>query len=92
MSFDRLPFGFAGLCQPASLHGRVTDETGAVLPGARVTLAGTGGLSKVTTSARRWLLFIHGYSHGDVYDSGIRDCSESQTACHGLPWCGYPSC
>ncbi|HLY20181.1 MAG TPA: carboxypeptidase regulatory-like domain-containing protein [Bryobacteraceae bacterium] len=40
------------LCaQTATLRGQVTDESGAVVPGATLTLTGPGGLSKVTTSA-----------------------------------------
>jgi len=40
------------LCaQTASLRGQVMDESGAVVPGAKVTVAGPGGLMKVATSA-----------------------------------------
>lgn len=36
--------------QTASLRGQVTDESGAVVPGARIAISGAGGFSKVTTS------------------------------------------
>ena len=36
--------------QTATLHGQVTDETGAVVPGATLTLSGPMGVSKMTTS------------------------------------------
>jgi hypothetical protein len=39
------------LAQTATLRGQVTDESGAVVPGATVTLAGPAGLSKTTTAA-----------------------------------------
>jgi hypothetical protein len=38
------------IAQTAMLHGLVTDESGAVLPGAKVVLSGPGKLSKTTTS------------------------------------------
>ena len=39
------------LCaQTATLRGQVTDETGAVVPGAKVTLTGPPASPKVTTS------------------------------------------
>ena len=37
--------------QTATLHGLVTDESGAVIPGAKVTLRGPSGLVKSVTSA-----------------------------------------
>jgi hypothetical protein len=36
--------------QTGSLRGLVSDESGAVVPGARITLTGMGGFSRVTTS------------------------------------------
>ncbi len=36
--------------QTASLRGQVTDESGAVVPGARIAISGAGGFSRVTTS------------------------------------------
>src|SRR5215472_5558947 len=39
------------LAQTATLRGQVTDESGALVPGARVSLAGPGGVSKTTTAA-----------------------------------------
>ena len=37
--------------QTATLRGRITDESGAVVPGAKVTLTGAGGFLKSTTAA-----------------------------------------
>src|SRR6266567_8532024 len=37
--------------QTSALRGQVTDESGAVVPGAKVTLSGPAGLSKTTVSA-----------------------------------------
>ena len=37
--------------QTASLNGHVTDETGAVVPGATVTLSGEGGAARSAISA-----------------------------------------
>src|SRR5690348_2640082 len=36
--------------QSGTLRGQVTDESGAVVPGVRITLTGPGGLSKRTSS------------------------------------------
>ena len=36
--------------QTASLRGQVMDETGAVVPGAKITLMGSSGAAKITTS------------------------------------------
>jgi hypothetical protein len=36
--------------QTAHLRGQVTDESGAVVPGARIAVAGPGGFSRATTS------------------------------------------
>src|SRR5689334_17746286 len=36
--------------QNGTLRGQVTDESGAVVPGVRITLTGPGGLSKRTAS------------------------------------------
>ena len=36
--------------QTGSLRGQVTDESGAVVPGARITLRGAGGFWRETTS------------------------------------------
>ncbi len=38
------------LAQTASLHGQVTDESGAVIPGATLTLTGPAGVAKAATS------------------------------------------
>lgn len=37
--------------QTIVIHGQVTDESGAVVPGAKLTLAGPAGLSKATVTA-----------------------------------------
>ena len=39
------------LAQTATLRGQVTDESGAVVPGAQVTVNGPGGLSKTTVTS-----------------------------------------
>jgi Carboxypeptidase regulatory-like domain len=36
--------------QTATLRGQITDETGAVIPGAKVTVTGPSGLVKTTTA------------------------------------------
>jgi hypothetical protein len=41
----------SAVAQTATLRGRVLDESGAVVPGAKVALAGPGGLAKTATSA-----------------------------------------
>jgi len=41
----------SALAQTATLRGQVTDESGALVPGAQVSLAGPGGVSKTTTAA-----------------------------------------
>jgi hypothetical protein len=38
------------VAQTASLRGQVTDESGAVIPGAKITLTGPSGFVKTTTS------------------------------------------
>src|SRR3954469_8589947 len=38
------------IAQAATLRGQVTDESGAVVPGAKVVLSGPGKLSKTTTA------------------------------------------
>src|SRR5215472_10292602 len=40
------------LSQAISLHGQVTDETGAVIPGAIVTLTGPDGVPRATVAAK----------------------------------------
>jgi len=42
--------GLPAIAQTVSLKGQVADESGAVVPGATVTLSGPGGLSKSTVS------------------------------------------
>ncbi len=39
-------YSFAGLAQTAALRGVVTDESGAIVPGAKTTVTGPAGLSK----------------------------------------------
>jgi hypothetical protein len=55
MSFFRLLLAVCILrapvfAQSGTLRGQVTDESGAVVPGVRITLTGPGGLSKRTAS------------------------------------------
>jgi Carboxypeptidase regulatory-like domain/TonB dependent receptor len=40
----------SALAQTATLRGQVTDESGALVPGAKVSLAGPGGISKTTAA------------------------------------------
>jgi len=40
----------SSVAQTGTLHGQVTDESGGVVPGAKVTLNGPGGLVKTTTA------------------------------------------
>src|SRR5258706_18707 len=42
------------LSQTAILRGQVTDESGAIVPGAKISLAGPGGLFRTTTSAANY--------------------------------------
>jgi hypothetical protein len=43
-------FAIPAFAQTAALQGKVTDESGAVVPGAKVVLSGPGRLSKAATS------------------------------------------
>ena len=43
-------FSIPAIAQTGALRGQVTDESGAVVPGAKVVLSGPGKLSKTTTS------------------------------------------
>jgi hypothetical protein len=53
------------LCaQTASLRGQVMDETGAVVPGAKVTLVGPSGTASVTTSGNDGSYSIAGLAPG----------------------------
>ena len=47
--FFVLPFSLPA--QTATLRGQVTDESGAVVPGAKMVLAGPAGLAKTTAAA-----------------------------------------
>lgn len=51
--------------QPASLHGRVTDESGAVIPAAKVTVNGPSGLTKTTTTSSDGSYAFTGLPSGD---------------------------
>ena len=50
--------------QTATLRGQVMDESGAVVPGATVTLIGPSGQSKITTSAADGSYSFHGLPPG----------------------------
>ena len=50
--------------QTASLRGQVMDETGAVVPGAKVTLVGPAGAAKVTTSGNDGSYSVAGLAPG----------------------------
>ena len=52
------------LAQTAALRGQVTDESGAVIPGAKVTLNGPSGLVKTTTSGNDGSYSFIGLSPG----------------------------
>ncbi len=43
-------FSSALFAQTAVLRGVITDESGAIVPGAKVTLAGTGGSPQTATA------------------------------------------
>jgi hypothetical protein len=54
------------LCaQTAALHGLVTDESGAVIPGAKVSLAGPSGLKKTSTADNSGAYAFAGLPQGD---------------------------
>src|SRR5580704_2435139 len=50
--------------QTASLRGQVMDETGAVVPGAKITLTGSSGAAKITTSGNDGSYSIAGLAPG----------------------------
>src|ERR1700687_4507339 len=47
--FFVLPFSLSA--QTATLRGQVTDESGAVVPGAKIVLAGSAGVGKTTAGS-----------------------------------------
>jgi Carboxypeptidase regulatory-like domain len=53
------------VAQTVTLHGQVTDESGAVVPGAKVTLSGPAALSKTTVTANDGSYFYPGLPLGD---------------------------
>jgi hypothetical protein len=53
------------LAQTATLRGKVTDESGAVIPGAKVTVNGPSGLVKTTASAPDGTYSFAGLPPGD---------------------------
>jgi hypothetical protein len=54
----------AGLAQNATLTGQVADETGAVVPGARITITGTGNVVKTAISDNNGLYSVGGLAPG----------------------------
>ena len=57
-------FAGAAVAQTGALHGVVTDESGAVVPGAQITARGSSGLLKSTTSARDGAWSLTGMGFG----------------------------
>ena len=53
------------LAQTASLRGQITDESGAVIPGAKVTLRGPAGLIKIVTAGNDGFYSFVGLATGD---------------------------
>jgi hypothetical protein len=53
------------LAQTASLRGQITDESGAVIPGAKVTLRGPAGLIKTATAGNDGSYSFVGLATGD---------------------------
>jgi len=63
----------AGLhAQSASLHGRVTDESGAVVPRATVTVTSEQTAAQSTTGGRTRLLFVSQPSSRKLPSAGFR--------------------
>src|ERR1700751_1708890 len=54
-----LPLLAQGAAQTGSIYGRVTDETGGVLPGVTVTLTGVGAPRNTTTGTQGDFRFIN---------------------------------
>ena len=54
----------AAAAQTATLRGQVSDETGAVIPGAKVTAAGPGGLMKTSTAGSDGTYILVGLAPG----------------------------
>jgi hypothetical protein len=51
--------------QTATLRGQATDDSGALVPGAKVTLTGTNGLVKIATSDDKGSYVFAGLAAGD---------------------------
>src|ERR1700676_5222636 len=56
---------FSLLAQTGTLTGQVTDESGAVVPKATVTIAGSRGVAKTTTSGDNGSYSLGGLTPGD---------------------------
>src|ERR1039458_5396834 len=61
----------SALAQSASLRGRVLDESGAVVPGAKVALAGPGGFAKTATSSADGAYSFRDLPPGNYNGSGV---------------------
>ena len=61
------PFVFA---QTATLRGQVADDSGALVPGAKVTLTGPAGLVKIATSDDKGSYVFNGLATGDYQLAG----------------------
>jgi hypothetical protein len=57
--------GSSLFAQTAALHGVVSDQSGAVVPGAKITLAGPPGSAQVTKSAGDGTYSFSGLAAGD---------------------------
>src|SRR5579871_5523487 len=67
--------------QTSILRGLVTDETGAVVPGAQVTLAGSDGAVKIAAADRRGAYTFTGLLSGDyTVQASAPDLAQPQPA------------
>ena len=62
--FTFLLIGAGAFAQTATLTGRVADESGAVVPGAKITVTGLGNAIKTATSDNNGAYFVSGLAPG----------------------------
>ena len=62
----------SAFAQTATLRGQVSDESGAVIPGARVTLVRPGGLAKATVADLTGVYILAGSGPGKRKPAGSR--------------------